>query len=49
MAVSKGHESVDMALVAVFELSPAKHARLLRKLDWNLLPLLTLLYMLAFL
>ena len=31
------------------ELSPAERARLLRKLDWHLLPLVSLLYLLSFL
>lgn len=44
----KSFESGD-TVVAPFKLSPAEHARLLRKLDWNLLPLLALLYLLAFL
>ena len=33
----------------VVELSPAERAKLLRKLDLHLLPLLSLLYLLAFL
>jgi len=33
----------------VVELSPAERARLLRKLDWHLLPLVSLLYLLSFL
>ena len=33
----------------VLELSPAERARLLRKLDWHLLPLVSLLYLLCFL
>jgi hypothetical protein len=33
----------------IVELSPAERARLLRKLDWHLLPLVSLLYLLAFL
>ncbi|KAH0827980.1 hypothetical protein J3R83DRAFT_3620 [Lanmaoa asiatica] len=31
------------------ELSPAERARLLRKVDWHLLPLVSLLYLLSFL
>ena len=33
----------------IVELSPAERARLLRKLDWHLLPLVSLLYLLSFL
>ena len=43
----------DVTLVdsasAVVELSPAERARLLRKVDWHLLPLVSLLYFLCFL
>ena len=39
---------VDGASDAV-ELSPAERARLLRKVDWHLLPLVSLLYFLCFL
>ncbi|KAG6375167.1 major facilitator superfamily domain-containing protein [Boletus reticuloceps] len=31
------------------QLSPAEHTRLLRKIDWHILPLVTLLYLLSFL
>ena len=33
----------------VVELNPAERAKLLRKLDWHLLPLVSLLYLLSFL
>ena len=33
----------------VLELSPTERARLLRKLDWHLLPLVSFLYLLSFL
>ena len=33
----------------IVQLSPAERARLLRKLDWHLLPLVSLLYLLSFL
>lgn len=33
----------------VVELGPTERARLLRKLDWHLLPLVSLLYLLSFL
>ena len=35
--------------VGTTELSAQDHTRLLRKLDWNLLPLVSFLYLLAFL
>lgn len=49
---SANHEK-DFAVVDgakdVVELSPAERARLLRKIDWHLLPLVSLLYLLSFL
>ena len=40
----------DVAVVYdVVKLSPAEHTRLLHKLDWHLLPLVSLLYLLSFL
>ena len=40
----------DVAVVDdVVKLSPAERTRLLHKLDWHLLPLVSLLYLLSFL
>lgn len=47
------HGDKDVSIVDgtsdIGELDPADRARLLRKLDWHILPLVTLLYLLSFL
>ncbi|KAG9316743.1 hypothetical protein JVU11DRAFT_2803 [Chiua virens] len=47
---TKGSVEIDDGKeVAIVPLDPAERARLLRKVDWHILPLVSLLYLLSFL